>query len=127
MKQSFVEHVNLTVNNPSVLAARLCVIFDWHIRWSGPALDDGTSIHVGTDESYLAIYTHPKISEQINRNHKVVANLNHIGIVVEDINAIEEKVKAAGYTPFSHRDYEPGERFYFLVEDGVEIEVVSYV
>jgi len=127
MKQAVVEHVNITVKKPTVLAENLCEIFDWRIRWSGPSLDDGESIHVGTDESYLAIYTHSELSEQVNRDHKVIANLNHIGIVVDDINAIEEKVKLVGYKPFSHRNYEPGERFYFLAEDGVEIEVVSYV
>ena len=33
---------------------------------------------------------------------------------------------ADGLTPFSHGDYEPGRRFYFLDPDGVEYEVVSY-
>jgi hypothetical protein len=35
-------------------------------------------------------------------------------------------VKAAGYTPFNHGDYEPGRRFYFDGPDNIEIEVVSY-
>ena len=36
-------------------------------------------------------------------------------------------VVAAGLTPFSHADYEPGRRFYFLDPDGIEYEVVSYM
>jgi hypothetical protein len=28
--------------------------------------------------------------------------------------------------PFSHDDYDPGRRFYFLDPDGIEYEVVSY-
>ena len=32
----------------------------------------------------------------------------------------------AGLEPFSHGDYEPGRRFYFLDPDGIEYEVISY-
>jgi glyoxylase I family protein len=35
-------------------------------------------------------------------------------------------VVEAGLTPFSHGDYDPGRRFYFLDPDGIEYEVVSY-
>ncbi|MFT4811430.1 MAG: hypothetical protein ACI9LX_004807 [Paraglaciecola sp.] len=28
--------------------------------------------------------------------------------------------------PYNHGDYEPGRRFYFNLEEGIEIEVVSY-
>jgi glyoxylase I family protein len=35
-------------------------------------------------------------------------------------------VVAAGLTPFSHADYEPGRLFYFLDPDGIEFEAVSY-
>ncbi len=52
--------------------------------------------------------------------------LNHIGVEVDDLDATEARVVAAGLTPFSHADYEPGRRFYFLDPDGIEYEVVSY-
>jgi predicted enzyme related to lactoylglutathione lyase len=52
--------------------------------------------------------------------------LNHIGVVVADLEATEARVKAAGYVPENHADYEPGRRFYFHDHNGVEIEVVSY-
>ena len=53
-------------------------------------------------------------------------SLNHIGVVVDDLNAVEARVVKAGYTPRSHADYEPGKRFYFDADDGIEVEVVSY-
>ena len=31
-----------------------------------------------------------------------------------------------GYEPCNHADYDPGRRFYFDDEDGIEFEVVSY-
>jgi catechol 2,3-dioxygenase-like lactoylglutathione lyase family enzyme len=52
--------------------------------------------------------------------------LNHIGLEVDDPDAIEARVIAAGLRPFGHADYEPGRRFYFLDPDGIEYEVVSY-
>ena len=56
----------------------------------------------------------------------MVNGLNHIGVTVGDLDSAETRVKSAGYTPYSHADYEPGKRFYFDDEDGVEYEVVSY-
>ena len=54
------------------------------------------------------------------------APLNHVGVQVDDLDTIEMRVKAVGLVPFSHGDYEPGRRFYFLDPDGIEYEVVSY-
>ncbi len=35
-------------------------------------------------------------------------------------------MKAAGLEPFGHDDYDPGRRFYFFDDNGIEFEVVSY-
>ncbi len=50
------EHVNLTVADPQVLADFLCRVFDWTIRWQGSAIHGGHTVHVGGKDSYLAIY-----------------------------------------------------------------------
>ena len=52
--------------------------------------------------------------------------LNHIGVTVLDLDQTRARVEAAGYQPGETHDYEPGHRFYFYEENGVEIEVVSY-
>ena len=53
--------------------------------------------------------------------------LNHLGVVVvEELDATERRVRAAGFETYSHADYEPGRGFYFRDEDGLEFEVVSY-
>jgi len=46
--------------------------------------------------------------------------------VVDDLDSVEDRVKAAGFTTGNHGDYEPGRRFYFHDADGIEFEVVSY-
>jgi hypothetical protein len=55
-----------------------------------------------------------------------VAGLNHIGVVVYDLDATEAHVKSLGLKTHSHGDYEPGRRFYFDTPHDVEIEVISY-
>ena len=55
-----------------------------------------------------------------------VGNLNHLGVVVDDLDAVEAKIKAKGYETHSHANYEPGRRFYLHEENGVEIEVIFY-
>jgi catechol 2,3-dioxygenase-like lactoylglutathione lyase family enzyme len=52
--------------------------------------------------------------------------LNNIGVEVDDLNATEARVIAAGLKPFGHDDYQPGRRFYFLDPNGIEYEIVSY-
>ena len=122
---SRLEHINLTVRDTDATAIILGEIFDWKIRWAGAAKDEGRTIHLGSDDTYLALYSHHE-KEWLDSSHKTITHLNHIGIQVDDLDIIEQRVKAKGLTTFNHGDYEPGRRFYFNLEDGIEVEVVSY-
>lgn len=123
MTHPFIEHVNLTVSDPDRTAGILSAIFGWHERWRGPARDGGRTIHLGSDTAYVALYAGPG-SERVR--YPKGEPLNHVGVQVDDLERVETRVRAAGLTPFSHGDYEPGRRFYFLDPDGIEYEVVSY-
>lgn len=125
MTQPYIEHVNLTVRDPQRSAALFADLFGWHIRWEGPALANGHTIHVSDDRFYLALYTQDGANTPDDYFIKG-RPFNHVGIVVDDLDAIEQRVKAAGLTPFGHADYEPGRRFYFLDPDGTEFEIASY-
>ncbi|SFM24617.1 VOC family protein [Shimia aestuarii] len=120
------EHVNICVPDAKSHAAVLMDLFGWKVRWEGPAKDDGYTVHVGDDESYLALYTPAWALKPEAQRYHHQAGLNHVGVVVEDLDTVEARVKAAGYMPHSHADYEPGRRFYFDGPDDVEYEVVSY-
>jgi catechol 2,3-dioxygenase-like lactoylglutathione lyase family enzyme len=127
MNSGTVEHVNFTVTKPQATADWLCRVFGWHIRWQGNAIHGGTTFHVGTNESYIAVYApQTGIKESRGGSYNLKGGLNHIGVVVDDIDATEKRVIAAGFTPHSHADYEPGRRFYFNDHDGIEFEVVAY-
>lgn len=122
MAKCALEHVNITVTDPDRTAERICEMFGWRIRWKGPAKNGGYTVHVGTDDAYIAAYRPPLDAQ----SQEVNGRLNHVGVVVEDLDVTEGKVRKAGYEPHSHEAYEPGRRFYFDDHDGIEFEVVSY-
>jgi catechol 2,3-dioxygenase-like lactoylglutathione lyase family enzyme len=124
MPPAKLEHVNITVANNATSAQKLIDIFGWHIRWQGRTYTGGHSIHVGTDTQFIVLYSPP--SDENHETHSKKGLLNHICVEVDDLDATEARVTAAGFTPYDHGDYEPGRRFYYFADDGVEYEVVSY-
>ena len=120
-----IEHVNVTVSDPVRAAGLMEKLFGWQIRWQGPSMAGGHTIHVGTSDNYVALYTGRGMTYTAD-NFAKGRPLNHIGVEVDDLDATEARVVAAGLIPFSHGDYEPGRRFYFLDPDGIEYEVISY-
>lgn len=120
------EHTNLTVSDPDATAAWMGDVFGWRVRWTGPAKDDGYTVHVGGATDYLALYRPKAPPHAGESSYVIIGGLNHVGVVVDDLDATEARVKAAGFTPHSHADYEPGRRFYFHDSDGIEFEVVAY-
>lgn len=123
------EHVNITVKDPKATAQMLMDLFGWHIRWEGASMDgQGYTVHVGTGDSYLAVYSGSgdQLVPKQDASYATRGGLNHIGVVVDDLDSVEAKVKAMGLKPGMHYDYEPGRRFYFDDPDGIEIEVVCY-
>ena len=128
MAKGKLEHVNITVRDPDKTAAWLCEVFGWNVRWRGEAIHGGLTVHVGTDDQYLAVYTGPSDKPQVEPNSSYTqrGGLNHVGVVVSNLDAVERSVDALGFTTHSHADYEPGRRFYFHDKDGIEFEVVSY-
>lgn len=121
------EHTNFTVTDPDATAKWMCDLFDWQVRWTGGSRDVGYSVHVGTDDRYLALYV-PKAGGLNARedNYTTTGGLNHIAVVVNDIDAMRSRVTQAGFTAGEHYDYEPGQRFYFHDHDGIEYEIVQY-
>lgn len=89
-------------------------------------MDEGYTVHVGTDAQYIAIYT-PAHPESDAGDHKVIGKLNHIAIIVDDLTQFRTKAEALGLSPFSDRHYLDNQRsFYIKDTDGVEFEIVSY-
>ena len=120
------EHANITVTDVHKTARWMADVFGWRVRWEGASIHGGYSLHIGGKDSYLALYTPLQINSDAGDTYTTRAGLNHLAVTVDDLNATEERVKAAGFETNSHADYEPGRRFYFDDNDGIEFEVVSY-
>lgn len=125
MRAARIEHVNVTVSDPDRVAGLMEQLFGWHVRWEGPARDGGRTIHVGSEDHYVALYT-GRDATYVPDDFAKGRPLNHVGVLVDDLDGTEARVRGAGLTPFNHGDYEPGRRFYFLDPDGIEYEVISY-
>lgn len=125
MPSGKLEHANLSVTRPERSAELFKQLCGWVERWRGESQLGGNTIHVGepgNGTGYLALYTGDHVVGDFEKGQP----LNHVGLVVDDLDAAEQVVIAAGLEPFGHDDYEPGRRFYFFDWDGIEFEVVSY-
>lgn len=120
-----IEHVNITVSDPTRAAALMQDLFGWHIRWEGPARNGGRTIHVGSDDNYIALYAPLGVDSDFAFAQG--NPLNHIGVQVDDLAAVEARVVAAGFKPRFQGVYQPGpDHFYFSDHDEIEYEIVSY-
>ena len=108
MKKIHLEHVNITVSDPEKTAAWMYEVFDWPVRWQGPALGSGRSLHVGSEASYIALYCSNEATDAAPDSYRCLSGLNHIGVVVDDLDLVEAQVRKAEFTPYSHADYAPG-------------------
>jgi catechol 2,3-dioxygenase-like lactoylglutathione lyase family enzyme len=124
--ETYLEHINVTVIDVEKTAETYCKLFGWKVRWKGDSIHGGTSIHVGGEGSYLAIYENGNSKGSTEDTYHRYNGLNHIGVVVDDLDDVEKRIVDLGYITTSHADYEPGRRFYFDDENGIEIEVISY-
>ena len=122
MIQGRIEHVNLTVTDIERSAELFEKLLGWRQRWRGASMHGGETIHVGEENTYLALYTDRKE----HAGQKKGRPMNHVGLVVDDLDGAEQVIVEAGLEPWGHDDYEPGRRFYFYDWDGIEFEVVSY-
>ena len=128
MTTGLLEHVNITVADPKRSAELFHELFGWHIRWEGPAMNNGYTIHVGSETDYLSIYTNDEIKAALSKKQFSKGQpLNHVAFNVDDLAAARAIVVEAGLEPFSEGTYDPGpSTFYFFDWDGIEFEVVSY-
>ena len=122
MAQGTIEHVNLAVSDIERSAALFEKLCGWRRRWRGKSRQGGETIHVGEDRTYLALWQDGSDRSGQEKGRP----MNHVGLLVDDLDDAERVVAGEGLEPFGHDDYQPGKRFYFFDWDGIEFEVVSY-
>jgi predicted enzyme related to lactoylglutathione lyase len=122
MSQGRIEHVNLTVTDNERSAAFFEKLLGWYRRWAGKSQMGGTSIHMGEDATYLALYSD---GHDHSRQVKGVP-MNHVGFLVGELDAAGRVVIEAGLKPVGQDEDDPGRRLGFFDWGGSEFLVVSY-
>ena len=121
------EHVNMVSSNVDLTVEFLLTAMpEWYIRGEGTSAKCLRWLHIGDSETYIAIEDRG-IGEKSNHITYHHTGVNHIGIVVENIEEVISRMRAKGYKEGMHSlDHPSRLRYYFFDHDDVEYEFVSY-
>ena len=123
------EHANLCVRDIDGMIRFIQTAFpDFRIRFDGPGSDGARWVHVGTDETYLALN---QATVQPDRQWTPYAGLpgvNHLAYEVDDVEALRERLTSAGYEDSTVPNAHPyRKRVYFHDLEGNDWEFVQYL
>lgn len=117
------EHIHINVDSIEATERLLRVaIPDFKRRGGGNAENYGSWLHIGTDTDYIAL------TEVAGA--KPMENLRHIGLVVDDVEAVIARLSAIGIEPAddSALDEHPyRRRVYYVDDNGLDWEFVQYL
>ena len=122
------EHANLHVNHFEEAVRFLQTAFpDFEIRRQG--LNDGRRwMHIGTADTYIALNEATKESADLKSPYDGLPGINHLGYEVDDVDAIRERLSAAGFRDSTYPNNHPHRRrVYFYDADGNDWEFVQYL
>ncbi|MGE0626059.1 MAG: VOC family protein [Pseudomonadales bacterium] len=121
------EHANLSVVHTEEMERFLTTAFpDFRRRGEGLDGQGRPWRHVGNDSFYVALQTVP---DAIGRTpYGDQTGLNHLGWEVDDLPALERRMRSAGFEPNLAVDDHPARnRRYFYDPDGNDWEFVQYL
>lgn len=117
------EHVNLTVADLERSIGFYCTLLGLRVRWQGMTAGGTPAAHVGDDAMYLALFEGRGTAPTWDYS---TVGYNHMGFVVDDLDAARARLEAQGAPIHAVDPYEPGRRLYFTDPDGLEVELVEY-
>ena len=85
MTQITLEHVNISVSDAKATAMQYCELFDWHIRWEGPAMDNGYTVHVGNEAQYIAVYSPSTPQQSPPQDHRAIGTVSYTHLTLPTI------------------------------------------
>ncbi len=117
----YLEHANLSVGSIDAMLKFLQAAFpECRLRGRG-VQNDVPWAHVGVDDSYIAL-------TEVGRPAPDVGDLNHLGYVVDDVEAVAQRLSATGYREgFQSPPHPYRKRRYFHDPDDREWEFVEYL
>lgn len=121
------EHANMIVRNIDETVRFLLAAFpDFKVRREG--YDDRKRwMHIGTDDTYIALNESSDEPAEKWVPYDGKPGINHLGYEVDDVDALRERLAAAGFKDSTYPNSHPHrKRVYFYDADGNDWEFVQY-
>ncbi len=121
------EHANITVRDIDAAVRFISTALpDFGIRREGMN-DDRRWMHIGTDDTYIALSEANQEATERWVPYGGKPGINHLGYEVDDVDAVRERLAAAGYKDSTYPNNHPHrKRVYFYDTEGNDWEFVQY-
>jgi catechol 2,3-dioxygenase-like lactoylglutathione lyase family enzyme len=101
---------------------------EFRVRHDSGQADPERWVHVGDDECYVAMYLASMAVESGHKPYSGAPGFNHLGFVVDDTEALRQRLLAAGYPESTLGNQHPARRrVYFYDAEGNDWEFVQYL
>ena len=123
------EHANLIVRDIDATIRFIQTALPGYVVRHDAVDPDGSRwVHIGTDESYLALNQATAEPAELWRPYTGRPGVNHLGIEVDDVDALRTRMLSAGYRESTPPNSHPfRKRVYFYDPDGNDWEFVQYL
>jgi catechol 2,3-dioxygenase-like lactoylglutathione lyase family enzyme len=123
------DHANLVVRDLEGTLRFLGTAFpDFRVRGQGPDGSGGRWVHFGNDVCYVALQQARHDPAEPWVPYAGRPGLNHLGIEVDDVDALRARMRAAGYVDSTVPNAHPHRRrVYFHDAEGNDWEFVEYL
>src|SRR5216110_267260 len=123
------EHANLTVRDIDGMIRFLQTAFpEFRVRGEGKNRDGSRWVHIGTDQTYIALSPAKQEPEQHWMPYQGAPGVNHLAYEVDDVEALCQRMMSAGYQDSTPPNVHPyRKRRYFYDPEGNDWEFVEYL
>ena len=122
------EHANICVQDIDVMIGFLKTAFpDFRVRGEGTMKGDGRWLHIGTDDTYIALQQADKnaVSDWTPNSGK--PGVNHLAYEVDEIDSLRNRLISKGFKELAVVDSHPHrKRAYFNDPEGNDWEFIQY-
>jgi len=122
------EHANMHVQDVDKMLDFIQSAFpDFAICYDSGSQDPERWVHIGNDDFYLAVYRATGHETSRKTPYDGNAGINHLGFVVDDAEAVRQRLLEAGYRETTiANDHPARRRIYFNDAEGNDWEFVQY-